>query len=85
MPPRRRPVGLTFERGAALLMMAVTGGLALLGRVQADPRGGEDAWILLSRSRPGARFWTEVDQYQPYFDQWRQRWEYRSRLTKQKK
>ncbi len=34
---------------------------------------------------PKPRFWTEVDEYQPYFDQWRSRWEYRSRLTKNKK
>ena len=31
---------------------------------------------------PQPRFWTEVDGYKPYFDQWRSRWEYRSRLTK---
>ena len=34
---------------------------------------------------PKPRFWTEVEEYKPYFDQWRNRWEYRSRLAKQKK
>jgi arylsulfatase A-like enzyme len=34
---------------------------------------------------PKPRFWTEVEQYQPYFQQWRSRWEYRSRLSKRKK
>lgn len=36
-------------------------------------------------SEPKPRFWTEVESYKPYFDQWRSRWEYRSRLTKNKK
>ena len=34
---------------------------------------------------PTPRFWTDVEMYKPYFDQWRSRWEYRSRLTKKKK
>lgn len=34
---------------------------------------------------PKPRFWTEVDQYKPFFEQWRSRWEYRSRLTKSRK
>ncbi len=34
---------------------------------------------------PAPRFWTEMEQYKPYFDQWRARWEYQSRLSKKKK
>ena len=33
---------------------------------------------------PAPRFWTEVDAYKPYFAEWRDRWEYRSRLTPKK-
>lgn len=33
---------------------------------------------------PQPRFWTDVEAYQPYFPAWRQRWEYRSRLSKRK-
>jgi hypothetical protein len=36
-------------------------------------------------SEPEPRFWTDVKAYKPYFDEWRTRWEYRSRLSKQKK
>lgn len=35
-------------------------------------------------SEPEPRFWTDVEAYRPYFDDWRQRWEYRSRLNKRK-
>jgi arylsulfatase A-like enzyme len=34
---------------------------------------------------PKPRFWTEVKQYEPYFDQWQSRWEYRSRLNRNRK
>ncbi|MGI9472140.1 MAG: sulfatase-like hydrolase/transferase, partial [Rubripirellula sp.] len=34
---------------------------------------------------PEPRFWTDVDDYRPYFDQWRTRWEYESRLKKRDK
>ena len=34
---------------------------------------------------PEPRFWTDVDEYRPYFDDWKSRWEYSSRLTKRKK
>ena len=34
---------------------------------------------------PQPRFWMEVDAYRPYFDEWRKRWEYRSRLTPRKR
>ena len=40
------------------------------------PQGRVDA------SEPQPRFWTEVEAYQPYFAEWRNRWEYESRLTK---
>ncbi len=30
---------------------------------------------------PAPRFWTEMKAYQPYFEQWRKRWEYESRLN----
>lgn len=36
-------------------------------------------------SEPEPRFWTEVEEYKPYFDQWRTRWEYSSRLNNRKK
>ncbi len=34
---------------------------------------------------PTPRFWTEVDEYKPYFEQWQHRWEYESRLKPSKK
>ncbi|MFT5468625.1 MAG: arylsulfatase A-like enzyme [Verrucomicrobiales bacterium] len=33
---------------------------------------------------PEPRFWTDMDEYRPYFDEWRERWEYASRLKKKK-
>lgn len=36
-------------------------------------------------SEPDPRFWTDVDEYKPYFDEWRNRWEYSSRLKKPRK
>jgi len=30
---------------------------------------------------PEPRFWTEMDSYRPYFEEWKNRWEYASRLT----
>lgn len=36
-------------------------------------------------SEPEPRFWTDVDEYKPYFDKWRNRWEYSSRLKKPRK
>lgn len=35
-------------------------------------------------SEPKPRFWTDVESYKPYFDQWKLRWEYKSRLEKRK-
>ncbi len=32
-------------------------------------------------SHPSPRFWTEVEAYQPYFPEWKNRWEYASRLN----
>ena len=34
---------------------------------------------------PEPRFWTDVEEYKPYFEQWRTRWEYSSRLNRRKK
>ena len=34
---------------------------------------------------PEPRFWTDVDDYKPYFPQWKNRWEYASRLAPAKK
>ncbi|MCG8652535.1 MAG: sulfatase-like hydrolase/transferase [Pirellulales bacterium] len=31
-------------------------------------------------NEPKPRFWTEVEQYKPFFSQWQERWEYQSRL-----
>jgi hypothetical protein len=36
-------------------------------------------------NEPAPRFWTDVEEYKPYFEQWRKRWEYASRLTPKKK
>ena len=33
-------------------------------------------------SEPAPRFWTDVDSYRPYFEQWKDRWEYQSQLNK---
>ncbi len=38
------------------------------------PEGKVDA------SEPAPRFWTDVKEYEPYFAEWKNRWEYRSRL-----
>ncbi len=35
-------------------------------------------------SEPSPRFWTDLEEYKPYFQQWQTRWEYRSRLTNKK-
>ncbi len=32
-------------------------------------------------NEPESRFWTDIDEYKPFFDEWKQRWEYESRLT----
>jgi len=34
---------------------------------------------------PEPRFWTEVEEYKPYFEEWRKRWEYSSRLNKRER
>ncbi len=34
---------------------------------------------------PESRFWTDVESYQPYFDQWRSRWEYQQTLQRRAK
>jgi arylsulfatase A-like enzyme len=39
----------------------------------------------VNSNEPSPRFWTEMPEYRPYFDEWRQRWEYKSRLANQKK
>lgn len=39
----------------------------------------------IEAGEPEPRFWTEVDEYEPYFDAWKKRWEYSSRLMKRKK
>ncbi len=36
-------------------------------------------------NEPQPRFWTDVEDYQPYFEEWKTRWEYRSRLANRKK
>jgi arylsulfatase A-like enzyme len=33
---------------------------------------------------PSPRFWTDIPEYQPYFGEWRERWEYKSRLANRK-
>lgn len=37
-----------------------------------------------SEGEPGSRFWTEIEAYQPYFPEWKNRKEYASRLTPKK-
>ena len=39
----------------------------------------------VNADEPQPRFWTEVDEYKPYFAQWKDRWEYASRLKPKKK
>ncbi|MDG2220949.1 MAG: sulfatase-like hydrolase/transferase [Rubripirellula sp.] len=39
---------------------------------------------IVDPSEPEPRFWTDVEAYQPYFPEWRQRWEYQSRLLNRK-
>lgn len=36
-------------------------------------------------SEPEPRFWTDVEDYKPFFEQWRKRWEYESRFKKRVK
>ena len=36
-------------------------------------------------NEPSPRFWTEVDEYKRYFDDWQKRWEYKSRITNAKR
>jgi len=36
-------------------------------------------------SEPESRFWMDMEEYEPYLDKWRQRWEYQGRLTKKKR
>lgn len=40
---------------------------------------------VVNANEPSPRFWTEVKEYEPYFEDWKNRWEYRSRLTNKKK
>ncbi len=39
----------------------------------------------VNADEPEPRFWTEVDRYKPYFDDWKDRWEYKSRLSPSKR
>lgn len=53
--------------------------------VDASVKGEDYPEGKVDPSEPEPRFWTEVEAYKPYFDDWRTRWEYRSRLSKKKK
>ena len=53
--------------------------------VDASTRGKDYPTGKIDAGEPEPRFWTNVDEYKPYFDEWKNRWEYSSRLTKRKK
>ncbi len=50
--------------------------------VEASVQGKDYPEGQVDPKEPTPRFWTEVDAYRPYFDDWKERWEYRSRLSK---
>ena len=39
---------------------------------------------MVDEDEPEPRFWTDIEAYQPYFDDWKNRWEYSSRLKKRR-
>ena len=53
--------------------------------VEASYQGKDYPEGRVDSSEPEPRFWMDVDQYRPYFDEWRNRWEYASRLSPKKK
>lgn len=55
--------------------------LAWNDAVDASDAGKDYPEGRVNPNEPQPRFWTEVKQYEPYFDSWRTRWEYKSRLT----
>ena len=50
--------------------------------VEASVQGKDYPEGRVDPNEPTPRFWMEVEAYRPYFDDWRKRWEYRSRLSK---
>ena len=53
--------------------------------VDASSMGKDYPTGKIDSGEPEPRFWTDVEEYSPYFDDWQKRWEYSSRLTKRKK
>ena len=53
--------------------------------VEASYQGKDYPEGHVNPAEPEPRFWTDVDDYRPYFDQWKTRWEYASRLAPAKK
>ena len=50
--------------------------------LEASVEGSDYPEERVTEGNPEPRFWTEVEDYMPYFDAWRNRPEYRSRLNK---
>ena len=48
--------------------------------VEASFQGKDYPEGRVDSNHPQPRFWTEVDEYKPFFDDWKNRWEYASRL-----
>ena len=46
--------------------------------------GKDDPSGMVDEDEPEPRFWTDIEAYQPYFDDWKNRWEYSSRLKKRR-
>jgi len=55
--------------------------LAFDASVTASYEGKDYPEGYVDPSEPQPRFWTEVEEYQPYFEAWKNRWEYASRLS----
>ncbi|MFK8112430.1 MAG: sulfatase [Rubripirellula sp.] len=56
-----------------------------VGSVDASFAGKDYPEQRVHADEPKPRFWTDVEEYKPYFESWKHRWEYESRLTKKKK
>ena len=53
--------------------------------VDASAEGKDYPGGKVDAAEPQPRFWTDVEEYKPYFEDWKNRWEYSSRLKKRKK
>tara|TARA_R110002049_G_scaffold72490_6_gene187462 strand:- start:181098 stop:182570 length:1473 start_codon:yes stop_codon:yes gene_type:complete len=55
--------------------------LAWNDSVEASIQGKDYPEGRVDPSEPESKFWMEVKEYEPYFDEWKNRWEYASRLA----